>query len=95
MATFSCTNARKDALKQRQASRQHQKSVLEELGVQAGPNGNPLVGALPFEVFSEVFAKLQSGMNARKIDRGGTRGRLRNTKFCLLQTKQPNGTGIS
>ena len=68
MATFSCTNTRKDALRKHQASRQHEKSVLEELGGPIGPSGNPLVGALPFEVFSEVFAKLQSGMSARKID---------------------------
>ena len=71
-------------MRKHQASRQHQKSVLEELGVQVGPNGNPLVGTLPFKVFSEVFAKLKSGMSARKIDRGGTGGRLRNIRICLL-----------
>ena len=63
-------------------------SVLEELGVQVGPNGNPLVGALPFEVFSEALAKLQSGVNARKIDRGGTRDRLKNIRFYLLEAKK-------
>jgi hypothetical protein len=88
MATFSCTNTRNDALKTRQASQQHKKSVLEELGVQVGPNGNPLVGAPPFEVFSEVLAKLQSGLSARNIDRGGTRGRLKNIRFCVLEAKQ-------
>ncbi|MFM7986347.1 MAG: hypothetical protein ACKPKO_44245, partial [Candidatus Fonsibacter sp.] len=48
----SCTNPRKDALRKHQACRQHQTSVLEELGVQVGPSGNPLVGALPLDVFS-------------------------------------------
>jgi hypothetical protein len=38
---------RKDALKKHKGS-QHNKSALEELGVQVVPNGNPLVGALPF-----------------------------------------------
>ena len=94
MATFSCTNTRKDALQKHQASRQHKKSVLEELGVQVGPNGNPLVGAPPFEVLSEVLAKLQSGTSARKIDRGGTGDRLRNIRFCLLEAKQERA-GIS
>ena len=34
------------------------------------------------------MAKLLSGTSARKIDRGGTGGRLRNIKFCLLEAKQ-------
>ena len=88
MATFSCTNARKDALKKHQASQQHNKSVLEEQGVQVGPTGNPLVGTPPFEVFSEVLAKLQSGSSARKKDRGGTRGWLEHIKFCLVEANQ-------
>ena len=88
IATFSCTSTRKDALKKHQASQQHNKSALEELGVQIGPNGNPLVGTPPFEVFSEVLAKLQSGSSAKKIDRGGTRDRLKNIKFCLLEANQ-------
>ena len=99
MATLSCTNTRNDALNKHQASRQHQKSVLEELGVQVGPNGNPLVGTPPFEVFSEVLAKLQSGTSARKIDRGSAGNRLKkkqhkqnktNISFCLLEAKQEN-----
>ena len=35
-----------------------------------------------------MLAKLQSGASAREIDRGGTRGRLNNIKFCLLEAKQ-------
>ena len=91
MATFSCTSTRKDAVMKHQASLQRRKAVLQELGVQVGPKGNPLVGALPVEVFSEVLAKLQSGMSTRKIDRGGTGGRLRNIRFCLLEAKQERG----
>ena len=94
MATFSCTATRKVTLRKHQASRQHQKSVLQELGVQVGPKGNPLVGALPFEVFSEVLAKLQSGMSAFKIDRGSTGDRLRNIRFCVLEAKQERGRGF-
>ena len=56
MATVDCAKTRKDALKKHQASQQHHKSVIEELGVQVGPNGSTLVGAPPFEVISEVFA---------------------------------------
>ena len=37
MATFSCTTTRKDAVRKHQASRQHQKSVLEELGSRLAP----------------------------------------------------------
>jgi hypothetical protein len=62
--------------------------VLEELGVQFGPNGNPLGGALPFEVFSEALAKLQSGASARNIDRGGTGDQLRNIRVLFLEAKQ-------
>jgi hypothetical protein len=47
-----------------------------------------LVGTLPFEVFSEVLAKLHSGMSAKSIDLGGKGDRLRNIRFCLLATKQ-------
>ena len=94
MATFSCTTTRKDALRKHQASRQHHKLVLAELRAQVGPNGNPLVGTLPFEVFSEVLAKLQSGMSASMIDRGGTGDRLRHIRFCLLEAKQEKGQGF-
>ena len=68
--------------------------MLEELGAQVGPNGNPLVGTPPFEVFSEVLAKLQSGANARKIDRGGTRDLRKHIKSCLLEAKQEKGQGF-
>ena len=37
IATYSCTTTRKDALRKHQASRQHQKSVLEELGSRLAP----------------------------------------------------------
>ncbi|MFM7986148.1 MAG: hypothetical protein ACKPKO_43235, partial [Candidatus Fonsibacter sp.] len=57
------TNTRNHALKKHQTSEQHDKSVLEELGIQVGPK-------LPLEVFREVFSKLQSGMSARQLDRG-------------------------
>ena len=46
------------------------------------------VGAPPFEVFSEVLAKLHSGASARHIARGGTGDRLKNIKFCLMEAKQ-------
>ena len=62
------------------------------MGVQVG---NPLVGALPFEVFSELLAKLQSGMRAVKIDRGSAGDRFRHIRFCLLEAKQEKGAGIS
>ena len=45
-------------------------------------------GSRLFEVFSEVLANLQSGTNVRNIDLGGTMGRLRNIRFCLLEAKQ-------
>ena len=35
-----------------------------------------------------MFAKLQSGMGARKIDRDGTGDRLKIIRFCLLEAKQ-------
>ena len=95
IATFSCTSTRNDALNKHQASQQHKKSVLEELGALVGPNGNPLVGRPPFEVFSEVLAKVQSGTSARRVDRDGTGDRLRNSRFCLLEAKQEKGTGLS
>ena len=88
MATFSCTTTRKDLLRKHQASHQHQKAVLRELGVEVGPKGYPLVGAPPLEVFSEVLAKVQSGESARKIDQGGTGDRIRNIRFCLLEALQ-------
>ena len=88
MATFSCTTTRKDLLRKHQASQQHQKSVFQELGVQVGPKGHPLLGAPPVEVFSEVLAKVQHGLSARKIDQGGTGDRIRNIRFCLLEALQ-------
>ena len=51
-----------------------------------------MVGTSPFEVFSEVLAKLQSGASARNIDRGGARDRLKNIKFCVLEAKQKKRT---
>ncbi|MFM7983026.1 MAG: hypothetical protein ACKPKO_27250 [Candidatus Fonsibacter sp.] len=51
MATVSCTNPRKDALKKHQTSEQHDKSVLEELGIQVDPK------LLLLEVFSEVLSQ--------------------------------------
>ena len=95
MATFSCTTTRKDALRKHQASRQQRKSVLEELGAHVGPNGNLLVGALPFEVFSEVLAKLQNGMSARKIDRGGTGGPAQKHQVLFCRKPIRKGTGIA
>ena len=92
IATFSCTCARKDAVTKHQASLQRRKAVVQEFmlgGVHAGPKGNPLVGALPVEVFSEVLAKLQSSderIQDRPRQRAG--GRLRNIRFCLLEAKQ-------
>ena len=68
--------------------------MLQELGFQLGPKGKPLVGTLPSEVFSEVLANLQSGISARKMDRGGSGGRLRNVKFCLLEAKHEKGQGF-
>ena len=62
--------------------------------VQVGPKGNPLVGALPFQVFSEVLAKLQIGMSAFKIDRGSTGDRLRNIRFCALDVGSQAGKGL-
>jgi hypothetical protein len=94
MATFSCTATRKVTLRKHQASRQHQKSVLQELGVQVDPKGNPLVGTLPSEVFREVLANLQSGISARKMDRGGSGGRLRNVRFCLLEATHEKDSGF-
>ena len=82
MATFSCTNTREEVYRKHQLSQQHQKSVRQELGFQLGPKGKPLVGTLPSEVFREVLANLQSGISARKMDRGGSGDRLRNVRFC-------------
>ncbi|MFM7986407.1 MAG: hypothetical protein ACKPKO_44555, partial [Candidatus Fonsibacter sp.] len=48
---------------------------------------NPWVGALPLEVFSEVFSKLQNGMSARTIHLGGTGGRLKTIRFCWMEEK--------
>ena len=87
MATFSCTSTRKEIYRKHQLSQQHNKSVLQELGFQLGPKGKPLVGTLPSEVFREVLANLQSGISARKMDRGGSGDRLRNVRFCLLEAK--------
>ena len=87
LATFSCTNTRKEIYRKHQLNHQHKKSVLQELGFQLGPKGKPLVGTLPSEVFREVLANLQSGISARKMDRGGSGGRLRNVRFCLLEAK--------
>ncbi|MFM7989886.1 MAG: hypothetical protein ACKPKO_62290, partial [Candidatus Fonsibacter sp.] len=50
-------------------------------------NYNPLVGALPLEVYSEVFSKLQNAMNARKMHLGGTRDRLTHIKFCWMEAE--------
>ena len=69
LATFSGTSTRNDAVNKHQDSQQHNKSVLEELGVPVGPSGIPMVGAPPIKVFSEALAKLQSGTSARNIDR--------------------------
>ena len=87
MATFSCTSTHTKIYKKRQLSQQHKKSVLQELGFQLGPKGKPLVGALPSEVFREALAKLQNGISARKMDRGGSGDRLWNVRFCLLDAK--------
>ena len=61
--------------------------MLQELGFQLGPKGKPLVATLPSEVFREVLANLQSGVNARRMDRGGSGGRIRNVRFCLLEAE--------
>ena len=87
MAPFSCTSTLKDALKKHQASQHRKKSVLEELCVNVCPMATRWSGRR-LEVFSEVLATLQSGANAKKIDRGDTRGRLKNSMFCLLEAKQ-------
>ena len=68
--------------------------MLQELGFQLVPEGKPLVGALPSEVFREVLANLQSGISARKMDRGGSGDRLRNVRFCLLEAKHEKGQGF-
>ncbi|MFM7979285.1 MAG: hypothetical protein ACKPKO_08220, partial [Candidatus Fonsibacter sp.] len=85
---------RNDSLWTPQASQQHQHSVLQYLGIQAGPKGNPLVGTLPVEVLTEVFFQLQSGISARNIDLGGTGDRLKNIRFCLMEAKSENGQGF-
>ena len=85
-ATFSCQSIRKDILKKHQASLQHQKSVLLALGVNSGPNGAPLLGAPPLELFKQVLAQVQRGESLRSIDAGGTGDRMKNIKFCLLES---------
>jgi hypothetical protein len=85
-ATFSCQSIRKDILKKHQASLQHQKSVLLALGVNLGPNGAPLLGAPPLELFKQVLAQVQRGESLRSIDAGGTGDRMKNIKFCLLES---------
>jgi hypothetical protein len=93
MATFSCTNTRKDALRIHQASRQHQKSVLEELGVPVGPNGNPLVGALPFEVFSGVCQT--ADRDACQKDRPGRhKGPAQERQVLFAGSQAGNGQGF-
>ena len=85
-ATFSCQSIRKDILKKHQASLQRQKSVLLALGVNLGPNGAPLLGAPPLELFKQVLAQVQRGESLRSIDAGGTGDRMKNIKFCLLES---------
>ncbi|MFM7979046.1 MAG: hypothetical protein ACKPKO_06980, partial [Candidatus Fonsibacter sp.] len=75
-------------MKNHQTSEQHEKSVLEELGIQVGPK-------LPLEVFSQAFSKLQSGLSARKIDRGGTVDRLKNLRFWFDGGQSIKGEGCN
>ena len=60
----------------------------------AKPFASALNSPRPFEVFSEVLAKLPSGRSLRNIDRGGTRDWLKNIRFCLLETTREKGTGL-
>ncbi|MFM7989404.1 MAG: hypothetical protein ACKPKO_59830, partial [Candidatus Fonsibacter sp.] len=46
------------------------------------------------DVFNEVFAKLQCGMRARKIDLGGTRDGLKNVRFCFMEPESEMGRDI-
>ena len=84
-ATFSCQATRKDLLRKHQLSLQHQKSVLLALGVNLGPNGAPLLGAPPLELFKQVLVQVQRGQSTRSIDNGGSGERVKNIKFCLLE----------
>jgi len=85
LATFSCQTPRKDLLRKHQATAQHQKSVLQALGVDLGPRGTPLLGAPSLEAFNEVLAQVLRGESMRAMDQGGTGDRMKNMRFCLLE----------